>query len=163
MICASLGANVIRGRASSTMSDANVTPSNSGMVPVLTRTNCLKWQMCVRAYLTPYDHVCHFKKFVLVRTSTILELEGVTLASDMSATVVEAGVAAGAEAGGVAETGAGVDAGSERVTVGLVVGTDVEGWLITCARLGRGGRGKRPWGTPRTPCPRLYTTCRTAS
>ena len=39
------------------MSDANVMPSNSGMVPVLTRTSFLKWQMCVRAYLTPYDHV----------------------------------------------------------------------------------------------------------
>ena len=40
------------------MSNGNVTLSSSGMVPVLTRSNFLKWQMCVRAYLTPYDHVC---------------------------------------------------------------------------------------------------------
>lgn len=31
------------------------------MVPILKKGNYLKWHMCIKAYLTPHDHVCVIK------------------------------------------------------------------------------------------------------
>ena len=64
---------------------------------------------------------------------------------DMLATEVEAGIMVGVEACRVAETGVGMDARMEGVMVRLVVGTDMEGWLITYTSLEHGEQGKRPY------------------
>jgi len=37
-------------------------PRSFSDVPVFTKDNYAKWQLCVKAYLTPNDHVCVIKR-----------------------------------------------------------------------------------------------------
>jgi hypothetical protein len=49
------------------------TPCSYSHVPVLTRDNYLKWQLCVKAFLTPGDHV-HVIKCMKTATGTLVDL-----------------------------------------------------------------------------------------
>ena len=46
--------------------------TGSSMVPMLEKGDFLKWQMCVKAYLTPYDHVRVIEP-IRTATGTLIE------------------------------------------------------------------------------------------